>query len=96
MRPGDWVRVSEPLIGFAQRPSGTMAIVRRWRFPPARCARCSQLKRTTGWVTVHYDLGDSGRHKPGRVEAIVEPELLTATKRPELPPMIPEGTREHP
>jgi hypothetical protein len=95
MKSGDPVRTREPLMGFAQGPSAEHGDGAPREIPGGALCEVVAIDRTTGWVTVHFDLDDSGAREPYRVEAITEPAMLTAARRPELPPMIPEGT-EHP
>jgi hypothetical protein len=97
MKPGDWVRTHEPAMGFAQGPYPDEHGDGAPREIPAD-ALCEvvSIDRTLGWVTIHFDLDDSGPKQPYRVEAIVEPETLTIGKRPQLPPMIPEETEVAP
>ncbi|HMJ37095.1 MAG TPA: hypothetical protein VK501_24535 [Baekduia sp.] len=92
MKPGDYVRTCEPAMGFAQGPHRDQHGDGQPREIPAG-ALCEifSINRATGWVTVHFDLDDSGQKEPYRVEAIVEPDMLTMGTRPSLPPMIPEG-----
>jgi len=96
VKPGDWVRTSEPLMGFAQGPSAEHGDGAPREIPAGALCEVFSVERTTGWVTVHDDLDDSGPREPYRVEAIAEPDMLTSAERPELPPMIPKGTPEHP
>jgi len=92
---GDWVRTREPLMGFAQGPSVEHGDGAPREIPAGAPRQVFFAERTAGWVTIHYDLGFGGSLDPYRVEAITEPEMLTAATPPELPPMIPEGTPEH-
>jgi hypothetical protein len=95
VKPGDVVRTREPLMGFEQGPSTEHGDGAPREIPADGLCEVFSIDRTTGWITVHFDLDGSGPREPYRVEAITEREMLTAARRPELPPMIPEGTPEH-
>ena len=95
MKPGDWVRTREPLMGFAQGPSAAHGDGASREIPAGGLCEVFSIDATTGWVTVQYDLLDSGPHEPYRIEAITDRDTLTAAQRPALPPIIPAGTPEH-
>jgi hypothetical protein len=95
MKAGDWVRTREPLMGFAQGPSVEHGDGAPREIPAGAPCQVFSVERSTGWVSIHDDLDFGGSFDPYRVEAIIEPEMLTAATRPELRPMIPEGTPEH-
>lgn len=96
MKPGDWVRTTEPLMGFAQGPSAAHGDGAPQEIPAGGLCEVFSIDVKTGWVTVHFDLDDSGPREPYRIEAITEAEKLATARRPELPPIIPEGTPDYP
>jgi hypothetical protein len=96
VKAGDWVRTREPLMGFAQGPSAEHGDGAPREIPAGAPCEIFSVERRTGWVTIHYELDSGGSREPYRVETITEPEMLTVTTRPELPPMIPEGTPQRP
>jgi hypothetical protein len=91
MKPGDWVSPRGPLMGFAQGPSLDHGDGAPREIPAGALCEVFSMDRTTGWITVHFDLEDSGSLQPYRIEAITEPEFLTAAQRPKPPPPVPEG-----
>lgn len=77
-------------MGFAQGPDPDRGDGAPREIPSGAVCEVFDVETSTGWVTVHFDLEDSGPREPYRVEAIVEPGSLTSASRPPLPPMIPK------
>ena len=91
MRAGDCVYTTEPVLGFAQGPLADYGDGAPREIPIGASCEIYAIDPTTGWVTIHFDLEDSGPKQPFRVEAIVDAEILAPRARPTLPPLIPEG-----
>jgi hypothetical protein len=95
VKPGDWVRTVESLVGTAQGPSAEHGDGALREIPIGARCEVFDVEGTTGWLTVHYDLEDSGPLESYRVEAIAEPRQLVPATRPRLPDPIPEGTPDY-
>lgn len=83
-------------MGFAQGPSVAGGDGAPREIPAGGLCEVFSIDTATGWVTIHFDLDESGPRQPYRIQAITESQMLSAARRPDLPPMIPEGTPEHP
>lgn len=92
MKPGDHVRTKVTLTGTAQGPSEAHGDGGHCEIPAGGVCEVFDVERNTGWLTLHYDLEESGPLEPYRCEAIAFPDQVEPGPRPPLPPMIPEGT----
>ena len=81
-RVGDWVRLYESQYGTAQGPSAKHGDGRPWEVPAGGVCEVFSVDQTTGWLTLHFDLDDSGPREPYRVEVIVEPDEVEIAKKP--------------
>ena len=88
----DWAYTGRPIRGFAQERSAEHGDGEPREIPAGAFCEIDSIDQTTGWVTIHFDLVDSGPKQPFRVEAIVDAEILVVEPRPALLPIIPEGT----
>jgi len=84
VRVGDWVRLRESQYGTAQGPSDKHGDGRPWEVPSGAVCEVISVDGTTGWLTLHFDLDDSGAHEPYRVEVIVEPDDVDPAEPPPL------------
>ena len=92
MKSGDWAYTGKSILGFAQGPSAEHGDGAPREIPAGALCEIYSIDQTTGWVTIHFDLVDSGPKQPFRIEAIVDAEILVLGPRPALSPIIPEGT----
>jgi hypothetical protein len=72
-------------MGFAQGPDAEHGDGAPREIPAGALCEIYAIDRTTGWVTIHFDLVDSGPKQPFRVEAIVDADMLTIGARTPLP-----------
>jgi hypothetical protein len=89
---GDWAYTGKPILGFAQGLSAEHGDGAPREIPAGALCEIHSIDQTTGWVTIQFDLENSGPKQPFRVEAIVDAEMLVLGRRPALRPIIPEGT----
>ena len=50
--------------------------------PSGAVCEVLSVDRTSGWITLHFDLDDSGAHQPYRVEVIVERDDIDPAEPP--------------
>jgi len=91
MKPGDFVRTREALTGIARGPSSEHGDGRACEIPRGALCEVYEVQELLGWVTVHFDLEDSGPREPFFCEAVTTEDRLEPAKRPGPPPiMMPE------
>jgi len=91
VRVGDFVRTREALAGIARGPSAAHGDGQSCEVPSGAVCEVYDIEEGLGWVTVHFDLEDSGPNQPYFCEAITTQDKLAPASRPPLPPIIPEG-----
>lgn len=91
MKAGDHVRTKAALTGIAQGPSKKHGDGRPCEIPAGAVCEVFDVERTSGWLTLHYELEASGPREPYRCEAVAFPEQVEPAARPPLPPIIPKG-----
>jgi hypothetical protein len=84
---GDFMLLKTASMGFAQGPSATHGDGAPRKISAGSRCEVFDVDRTTGFITVHWDLEDSGAHEPFRVSAIVGREDLDPAQRPAPPEM---------
>jgi hypothetical protein len=92
VKAGDWVYTTDPVMGFAQGPSAGHGHGSPREIPAGALCEVYAIEPVRDWVTIHYDLEDSGPREPFRIQATVELAELRPGLRPSLPPIIPEGS----
>jgi hypothetical protein len=92
VKPGDHVRTKVPLRGTARGPSAAHRDGCPREIPTGGSCDLFDVARITGWLTLHYDLDESGPREPYRCEAIAFSDQAEPAARPPLPSIIPEGT----
>jgi hypothetical protein len=92
--PGQWVRLIEAQYGTAQGPSVEHGDGEMREVPAGAVCEVFAVDRTTSWLTLHFDLEDSGPREPYRVELIVGPKEVEPTRRPRYGGW--DGTLPHP
>lgn len=79
---GGWVKLREAHYGTAQGPSAEHGHGRPWEVPAGAICEVFGIDATAGWLTLHFDLDESGPREPYRVEVIVEPKDIEPTQKP--------------
>jgi len=82
MKVGDWVRTTEPEMGTAQGPTGTVGDGQPREIPVGAVCEVFSVEPRLQWATIHYELAYGGHRDPFRIEAVVDFDRLEATSRP--------------
>jgi hypothetical protein len=86
VKVGDMVRLREAQYGFAQGPSAAHGDGRACEVPAGAMCEVFAIDRTTGWLTMHFDLVESWPREPFRVEIILAADDVEATGSPARSP----------
>jgi hypothetical protein len=91
MKPGEFIRTRQALLGVAQGPSAEHGDGAPCEIPAGSLCEIYDVQPTLGWLTLHFELLDSGPRQPYRCEAIATAQQVQPASRPRLPPLMPEG-----
>src|SRR5215211_7301163 len=81
--PGEWVRLLKAEYGTAQGPSaGEHGDGEMREVPGGAACEIFAVERNTGWLTLHFELEDSGPREPFRVELIASSEDVEPAGKP--------------